>query len=72
LIADNGAIWMFASTQFFDALPEPPDAMFAAVPVVRWIVTPPAGMFDVACTTVTPGTAELIVIVQLAVAAPPV
>jgi hypothetical protein len=71
-VADPGVIWMFASTQFLLALPEPPEAVFAAVPVVRVIVTPPRGMSDVAETTVTPGVAEVIVTVQLAVAAPPV
>jgi hypothetical protein len=73
-VAVAGLIWMFASgwSHVFDALPLPPEAVFCAVPVVRVIETPLTGMFDVACTTVTPGTAELIVIVQLAVAAPPV
>ena len=63
---------MFASTHVFDALPEPPAAVFAAVPVVRVIVTPLTGMSDVADTTVVPGRADVIVTVQLAVAAPPV
>jgi hypothetical protein len=52
-------------------LPLPPAAVFAAVPVVRVIVRPATPMFDVAETTVVPVTAELIVTVQLAVAAPP-
>src|SRR5206468_1234306 len=39
---------------------------------VRVIVTPFTGMSDVAETTVVPTTAEVIVTVQLAVAAPPV
>jgi hypothetical protein len=72
LVALPGVIWMFASTQFLLALPEPPDAVFCAVPVVRVITTPFTGMSDVAWTTVTPGVAEVIVTVQLAVAAPPV
>jgi hypothetical protein len=67
-----GEIWMFASTQFLLALPEPPDAVFCAVPVVRVITTPLTGMFDVAATTVVPGATELIVTVQLAVGPPPV
>jgi hypothetical protein len=71
-VAVAGVIWMFASTQVLLALPEPPEAVFCAVPVVRVIVTPLTGMSDVAWTTVVPATAELIVTVQLAVAAPPV
>ena len=67
-----GVIWMFASTQVLLALPEPPEAVFCAVPVVRVIVTPLTGMSEVAWTTVVPAVAELIVTVQLAVAAPPV
>jgi hypothetical protein len=67
-----GVIAMFASTQCFDAFPEPPDAVFAAVPVVRVITTPLTGMFDVACTTVVPGVVDVIVTVQLAVGPPPV
>jgi hypothetical protein len=46
--------------------------VFATVPVVRVIVTPFTGIADVAETTVVPMTAEVIVTVQLAVAAPPV
>ena len=72
LIADGGVIWMFASTHTFSALPLPPAAVFAAVAVVRVIVTPLTGISDVADTTVVPTTAEVIVTVQLAVAAPPV
>jgi len=71
-VAVPGLIWMFASTHVFDAFPEPPDAVFCAVPVVRVMTTPPTGMSEVACTTVVPGVAEVIVTVQLAVAAPPV
>ena len=54
------------------ALPLPPGAVFTAVPVVRVIVTPLTGMFDVAETTVVPVAAEVIVTVQDAVAPPPV
>src|SRR5262245_12823305 len=73
-VAVAGVSWMFASgcSHTFDAFPLPPEAVFAAVPVVRVIVTPLTGMFDVACTTVVPATLEVIVTVQLAVAAPPV
>src|SRR4051794_39276133 len=63
---------MFASTHVFDAFPEPPAAVFAAVPVVRVIVTPLTGIPAVADTTVVPVAAAVIVTVQLAVAAPPV
>jgi hypothetical protein len=58
------------SPQFFEALPLPPDAVFAAVPVVRVIVCPLTGMFDVAETTVAPVAFEVIVTVQV-FAAPP-
>ena len=68
--ADSGEIWMFASTQVLFALPEPPGPGFVAV--VRGIVCPFTGMLEVAETTVVPGVVELIVTVQLAVAAPPV
>jgi hypothetical protein len=71
-VAVPGVIWMFASTQFLLAFPDPPDAVFCAVPVVRVTTTPLTGMSDVADTTVTPGVADVIVTVQLAVAAPPV
>ena len=43
-----------------------------AVFVVRVIVWPLTGMSDVAETTVVPTTAEVMVTVQVAVAAPPV
>ena len=71
-VAVAGVIAMFASTQALLALPEPPEAVFAAVPVVRVIVTPFTGIADVAETTVVPAVAEVMVTVQLAVAAPPV
>jgi hypothetical protein len=71
-VAVAGVIAMFASTHALLALPEPPEAVFAAVPVVREIETVLTGMFDVAETTVVPVTAEVIVTVQLAVAPPPV
>src|SRR5262245_14603581 len=63
---------MFASglTQIFCALPLPPGPGFE--PVVRGIVTPLTGMFEVACTTVVPATVEVIVAVQLALGPPPV
>jgi hypothetical protein len=61
LVAVAGVIWMFASTQVFEALPLPPEAVFGGVPVVRAIDTPLTGMFDVACTAVVPVAAELIV-----------
>ena len=77
LVAFCGVIWMNASTQFFAALAQlaaQPAVTLAAVPVVR--VTLPAALvkptFEVACTWVRPPTAEVIVTVQLAVAAPPV
>jgi hypothetical protein len=54
------------------ALPLPPAAVFTAVFVVRVIVWPLTGMSEVADTVVVPATAEVIVTVQLAVAAPPV
>ena len=72
LFAFAGVIPMYASTHDLLALPEPPAAVFAAVPVVRVIVTPFTGIADVAETTVVPAVAEVIVTVQLAVAAPPV
>src|SRR4051812_39452194 len=61
-----------SSPQFFAALPLPPDAVFAAVPVVRVTMAPPTGIPDVAETTVVPVVAEVIVTVQLADGAPPV
>src|SRR4051794_30512026 len=63
---------MFASTHVFDAFPLPPEAVFAAVPVVRVIVTPLTGIPAVAETTVVPVAFDEIVTVQLAVAPPPV
>ena len=54
------------------ALTLPPAAVFAAVPVVRVNVMPFTGMSEVADTTVVPLAAEVIVTVQLALAAPPV
>jgi hypothetical protein len=53
------------------ALPLPPAAVFAAVPVVRAIVWPLTEMFDVAETTVVPATADVITTVQVADAVPP-
>jgi hypothetical protein len=46
--------------------------VFAAVFVVRAIETPATEMFEVAETVVVPATSEVMVTVQLAVAAPPV
>src|SRR5262245_60257598 len=63
---------MFAFTQTLLAFPDPPAAVFTAVFVVRVITTPLTGMSEVADTTVVPTALELIVTVQLAVAAPPV
>jgi len=73
-VAVAGVSWMFASglSHTFDALPLPPAAVFAAVPVVRVIVTPLTGMSEVAWTTVVPATDDVMVTVQLAVAPPPV
>ena len=71
-VAVAGVIWMFASTQVLFALPLPPAAVFAGVPVVRVIVWPLTGMFEVAETTVVPVAAEVIVTVHNALAAPPV
>src|SRR3954454_24678267 len=71
-VAVAGVIWMFAFTHTLLALPLPPAAVFTAVPVVRVIVCPFTGMSDVAETTVVPTAAEVMVTVQLAVAAPPV
>src|SRR5262245_6345221 len=72
LVAVVGLIWMFASTQLLVALSLPPDAVFAAVAVVRGTVWPLTGMSEVAATTVIPGVEEVMVTVQLAGAAPPV
>src|SRR6478735_8942762 len=71
-VAFAGVIWMLALTQILLALPLPPAAVLTAVPVVRVIVWPLTGMSDVAETTVVPGTPDVIVTVQLAVAPPPV
>jgi hypothetical protein len=57
--------------QFFNAFPLPPDAVFAAVLVVRVITWLFTEMFEVAETTVVPPVADVIVTVQLAVAPPP-
>src|SRR5262249_53122376 len=72
LEASSTLVVTVTSPQFLLALTEPPEAVFAAVPVVRVITTPPTGMFDVAEMTVVPVAADVIVTVQLAVAAPPV
>ncbi len=76
LVAFCGVIWMNASTQFLVAFPQftvQPAVTFAAVPVVR--VTVPTALVkpivEVACTSVRPAAAEVIVTVQVAVAAPP-
>ena len=71
-VAVAGPIWMFAFTHTLLALPLPPAVVLSAVFVARVIVTPATGIPEVAETTVVPVTAELIVTVQLAVAAPPV
>src|SRR3954451_11855421 len=71
-VAFAGVIWMLALTQTLLALPLPPEVVFAGVSVVRVIVNPPTGMSDVAETTLVPITFDVIVTVQLAVAAPPV
>src|SRR5215510_1303868 len=70
LVAVAGVIWMLALTQSLLALPLPPAAVFTTVFVVRVMVCPFTGMFDVADTTVVPTTFEVIVTVQLAVAPP--
>src|SRR3954469_8556401 len=67
-----GVIWMLASTQILLALPLPPAVVFTAVLVVRVMVWPLTGMSDVAETTVVPVAADVMVTVQVAVAAPPV
>src|SRR6478609_2249817 len=71
-VAVAGVIWMLAWTQSLLALPLPPAAVFTAVFVARVIVTPLTGMCAVAETTVVATTAEVMVTVQVAVAAPPV
>src|SRR5262245_22468789 len=71
-VAVAGVIDVFVSTQTVPALPLPPAAVLTAVSVVRLIVLPLIGMSEVAETTVVPAVAEVIVTVQVAVAAPPV
>src|SRR5262249_25572976 len=61
---------MFASTHAFCAFPEPPAAVFTAVPVVRVIAPPAPGLFEVAWTPAVPTPAEVIVTVQVADAPP--
>ena len=61
-----GVIAIFASTHLFSALSDPPAAVFSAVSVVREIDWPSTRMFEVACTSVVPVVAEVIVTVQLA------
>jgi hypothetical protein len=61
---------MLAFTQVLLAFPLPPGPGLVAV--VRAIVCPLTGMFDVAWTTVVPVAADEIVTVQLALAPPPV
>jgi hypothetical protein len=70
-VAVGGVIWMFAFTHALLALPLPPASVFTAVFVVLDIVWPLTVMTDVAETTVVPTEAEVMVTVQLAVAAPP-
>jgi len=65
-------IVMLPATQSLLALPVPPEAVLAAVPVVRVMVSPFTGIPDVAETTVVPTAVDVIVTVQVAVAAPPV
>ena len=55
-----GLIWMFASTQFFVAFPELP----FAPSVSRCSRTPLTVTSVAACTTVTPGVADVITTVQ--------
>jgi hypothetical protein len=71
-VAVAGVISMFAFTHVLLALPLPPAAVFTAVFVARVTVWPLTGMSDVADTTVVPTAFDVIVTVQLAVAAPPV
>ncbi len=79
LFAFCGVIWMNASagtTQSLFALPQfavQPAVTFVADPVVRDTVPTalPNPMLEVACTVVLPATAEVIVTVHVAVAAPP-
>ena len=65
-VAVAGPMAMFASTHFFSALSDPPAAVFSAVSVVRETDWPSTRMFEVACTSVVPVMAEVIVTVQLA------
>src|SRR3954454_21680696 len=58
--------------QFLTAFPLPPAAVFTAVLVVRVIDWPLTEMFDVADTVVVPAANDVMVTVQLALAAPPV
>src|SRR5438034_71855 len=62
---------MFASTHVFDAFPAPPAVVFAAVLVVRVIVTPLTGIAAVADTTVVPVSSDEFVTDQLALSSPP-
>ena len=71
-VALAGAIWMLAFTQTLLAFPLPPAVVLTAVLVVRVTVWPLTGMSDVAETTVVPTTADVMVTVHVAVAAPPV
>ena len=69
-VAFCGVIWMNASLQVLTAFAQlavQPAVTFSAVPVIR-VKNPGAptcAMFDVACTFVWPGVAEVIVTVQL-------
>src|SRR5437870_2766590 len=71
-VALAGVIWMFALTQTLLALPLPPAAVLTAVSVVRVVVWLLTGMVAVVETWVVPVVADVIVTVQVAVAAPPV
>ena len=68
-----GVISIQASTQTFDAFGTvwPAAVLLSAVAVDRVTVWPATWMSDVADTTVVPVVAEVMVTVQLAVAAPP-
>src|SRR5439155_118568 len=67
-VAVAGAIWMFASTQFFCAGP-----LLPAVPSDRksGVQGPGGGLLEVAETFVVPTVADVITTVQLALAPPP-
>ena len=69
----TGVISIHASTQTFDAfgITAPAAVLLMAVAVYRVMVWPATWMSDVADTTVVPVVAEVMVTVQLAVAAPP-